>query len=42
MGTLTPREREILPLLVSGLMNKQLAACIATSEIIAKVHKRRW
>jgi FixJ family two-component response regulator len=41
LETLTPREREVLPLIISGLMNKQIAAILATSEITAKVHKRR-
>lgn len=41
LQTLTPREREVLPLIISGLMNKQIAGIISTSEITAKVHKRR-
>jgi len=41
LETLTPREREIFPLLLCGFMNKQLAGKIATSEITARVHKRR-
>jgi FixJ family two-component response regulator len=36
---LTPREREILPLVVSGLLNKQIAAQIGTSETTVKVHR---
>jgi FixJ family two-component response regulator len=36
---LTPREREVLPLVVSGLLNKQVAAEIGTSEATAKVHR---
>jgi RNA polymerase sigma factor (sigma-70 family) len=36
---LTPREREVLPLVVSGLPNKQIAAEIGTSETTAKVHR---
>jgi FixJ family two-component response regulator len=36
---LTPREREVLPLVVSGLPNKQLAAEIGTSETTVKVHR---
>ncbi len=35
---LTPREREVLPLVVSGLPNKQIAAEIGTSETTVKVH----
>jgi len=37
--SLTPREREVLPLVVSGLRNKQIAAEIGTSETTAKVHR---
>lgn len=36
---LTPREREVLPLVVSGLQNKQIAAEIGTSETTVKVHR---
>lgn len=36
---LTPRERELLPLVVSGLPNKQIAAEIGTSETTVKVHR---
>jgi FixJ family two-component response regulator len=37
--SLTPREREILPLVVSGLLSKQIAAVIGTSEATVKVHR---
>jgi FixJ family two-component response regulator len=37
--SLTPREREILPLVVSGLLNKQIGASIGTSEATVKVHR---
>lgn len=37
--SLTPREREVLPLVVSGLLNKQVAAEIGTSETTVKVHR---
>jgi FixJ family two-component response regulator len=37
--SLTPREREILPFVVSGLLNKQIAAQIGTSETTVKVHR---
>jgi FixJ family two-component response regulator len=37
--TLTPREREILPLVASGLMNKQIAVALHLSEITVKVHR---
>ena len=36
---LTPREREVLPLVVAGLPNKQIAAEIGTSETTVKVHR---
>jgi FixJ family two-component response regulator len=36
---LTPREREVLPLVVSGLLNKQTAAELGTSEITVQVHR---
>jgi len=37
--SLTPREREVLPLVVSGMLNKQIAAEIGTSETTVKVHR---
>lgn len=37
---LTPREREVLPLVVSGLLNKQAAAELGISEITLQVHRR--
>ena len=40
-GTLTPREREIMALVASGLMNKQVAGKIGLSEITVKVHRGR-
>jgi len=36
---LTPRERAVLPLVVFGLPNKQIAAEIGTSETTVKVHR---
>jgi FixJ family two-component response regulator len=36
---LTPREREIMTLVASGLMSKQIAAKIELSEITVKVHR---
>jgi FixJ family two-component response regulator len=36
---LTPREREVMALVVSGLLNKQAAADLGTSEITVKVHR---
>jgi len=39
LESLTPREREVLPLVVSGLLNKQIAVEIGTSETTVKVHR---
>jgi FixJ family two-component response regulator len=39
--TLTPREREIMALVASGLMNKQVAGKMGLSEITVKVHRGR-
>lgn len=41
LHSLTPRERELMELAVSGLLNKQIATAMGVSEITAKVHKRR-
>ena len=37
--TLTPREKEIMALAASGLMNKQIAGEIGLSEITVKIHR---
>ena len=37
--SLTPREREVMERVVSGLLNKQVAAELGTSEITIKVHR---
>lgn len=37
--TLTPREREVLALVVAGLMNKQVAGELGLSEITVKIHR---
>lgn len=37
---LTPREREVLPLVVSGLLNKQAAAELGISEVTLEIHRR--
>jgi RNA polymerase sigma factor (sigma-70 family) len=39
--SLTPREREVLPLVVSGMLNKQIARKLGTSEKTVKVHRSR-
>ena len=38
-GTLTAREREVMVLVVSGLLNKQIASRLGTSEITIKIHR---
>ena len=40
-ASLTPREREIMALVVSGLLNKQIAARLGVSEITVKAHRGR-
>jgi len=37
--TLTAREREVMALVVSGMLNKQIAGELGTSEITVKVHR---
>jgi FixJ family two-component response regulator len=37
--TLTPREREVMELVVSGLLNKQIAAQLGTGEHTVKIHR---
>jgi FixJ family two-component response regulator len=37
--TLTAREREVMGLLVSGMLTKQIASRLGTSEITAQVHR---
>jgi len=37
--SLTPREREVMGLVVSGLLNKQIASELGTSEITVKIHR---
>ncbi|EPY4491213.1 response regulator transcription factor [Klebsiella variicola] len=39
--SLTTRENEVLTLVISGLLNKQIAAELGVSEITVKVHRRR-
>jgi FixJ family two-component response regulator len=37
--SLTPREREVLALIVTGLLNKQIAERLGTQEITVKIHR---
>jgi FixJ family two-component response regulator len=37
--SLTPREREVLPLVVSGLLNKQAASHLGISEVTLQTHR---
>jgi FixJ family two-component response regulator len=40
-GTLTAREREVMGLVVSGMLNKQIAAELGASETTVKMHRGR-
>lgn len=39
LALLTPREREVLPLIASGLLNKQAAAELGVSEVTLQIHR---
>jgi len=39
LSSLTPRERDVLPLVASGLLNKQAAAELGISEITLQIHR---
>jgi FixJ family two-component response regulator len=41
LSHLTPRERDVLPLVVSGRLNKQAAADLGISEITVQIHRGR-
>ena len=41
LDTLTPREREVLPLVARGLLNKQAAAQLGISEVTLQIHRSR-
>jgi FixJ family two-component response regulator len=40
-ASLTAREREVLPLVVSGLLNKQAAAKLGISEVTLQIHRSK-
>src|SRR6185295_1752765 len=39
--SLTPREQEVMALLVTGLLNKQIAGELGMSETTVKIHRRQ-
>ena len=39
--TLTPRERDVMKLVITGMLNKQIAAELGIEEITVKVHRGR-
>jgi FixJ family two-component response regulator len=39
LSSLTPRERDVLPLVVGGLLNKQAAAELGISEVTLQIHR---
>jgi FixJ family two-component response regulator len=39
LSSLTPRERDVLPLIASGLLNKQAAAVLGISEVTLQIHR---
>ncbi len=38
---LSPREREVMDLVVTGMINKQIAAQLGISEVTVKIHRRQ-
>jgi FixJ family two-component response regulator len=38
---LSPREREVLPLVVAGFLNKQSAAMLGITEVTLQIHRRQ-
>ena len=41
LDSLTPREREVMGLVVAGLLNKQIAGELGTSETTIKIHRHQ-
>jgi FixJ family two-component response regulator len=41
LSSLTPREREVFPLIVSGLLNKQTASKLGISEVTIQIHRSK-
>ena len=41
LATLTPREFDVLKLVVAGMLNKQIASQLGTTEVTIKVHRGR-
>jgi FixJ family two-component response regulator len=41
LATLTPREHDVLELVVTGRLNKQIGAALGTAEKTVKVHRAR-
>ena len=41
LASLPPREREVLPLVVSGLLNKQAAAELGISKVTRQIHRSK-
>ncbi len=41
LTTLTPREREVLPLVARGLLNRQAAAQLGISEVTLQIHRSK-
>jgi FixJ family two-component response regulator len=38
-ATLTPREREVMSLVVTGMLNKQVGSALGISEVTVKIHR---